>query len=487
MQALADADARLADLAQAMRREIAMLAYPATQWVKPRRVDGGAHVHDVVIVGGGQSGLAIANGLIREGVTNILVLDRADEGLEGPWLRFARMGVLRTPKFLVGTELGIPSLSVESYFTAVYGAEAWAAIDRVPRLAWRDYLQWYRRVLNLPVRNGMAVTGVERHAPGIIAVECAGPKGAERLLARRVVLATGYDGIGEWRLPDDFARALPADRIFHSNGPVPFERMAGARVGILGHGASSFDNAVAALGAGAASVDLCFRRAEMPRVNPHRWVEFTGFLKHFPDMSDATRWRVNLHFKKVDQPPARWGFDAATASPHFAMHAGSPVRHLAWDEGKAEIALETPKRHFAFDYLIAATGSIIDFSARPELQAFANKILPWQDVYTPEKGEEHATLGKFPYLGPEYQYRARDPRDDAFLNTIFAFNFSGIVSMGPHSTSISGHKYSVPRLIRGVTKSLYLEQEPDLMPDLVAYDEPDLVYDADVSAVSAAE
>jgi len=487
MQALVNAEARLADLAGAMRREIAMLAYPATRWVKPRTLDDGGRVLDVLIVGGGQSGLAIANGLIREGVDNILVLDRAEEGMEGPWLRFARMGVLRTPKFLVGTELGFPSLSIESYFSAVYGAEAWAGIDRVPRLAWRDYLQWYRHVLNLPVRNGMAVGCVRRHADGIIAVDCTGPKGSETLFARRVVLATGYDGIGEWRIPAEFSKAVPADRLYHSNGAIPFDRMVGARVGVIGHGASSFDNAVAALGAGAKRVDLCFRRAVLPKVNPHRWVEFTGFLKHFPEMSDATRWQVNLYFKKVDQPPARWGFDAAHAHPNFAMHASSPVTHLAWDEGKAEITLETPKQRFAFDYIIAATGSAIDLSLRPELSEIRDSILPWKEVYTPAPGEEHPALGNFPYLGPEYQYRARDPKDEGFLNAIHAFNFSGIMSMGPHSTSISGHKYSVPRLIRGLTKGLYLEQESHLMPDMMAYDEPDLVYDADVSSVSAAE
>ena len=54
--------------------------------------------------------------------------------------------------------------------------------------------------------------------------------------------------------------------------------------------------------------------------------------------------------------------------------------------------------------------------------------------------------------------------------------------MGPHSTSVSGHKYSIPRLLRGLTRSIMLEQESALVPDLMAYDESDL----DLPAMRAA-
>jgi hypothetical protein len=40
----------------------------------------------------------------------VLLLDRNPAGHEGPWETFARMAVLRTPKTLVGSELGVPSL-----------------------------------------------------------------------------------------------------------------------------------------------------------------------------------------------------------------------------------------------------------------------------------------------------------------------------------------------------------------------------------------
>jgi hypothetical protein len=208
----------LSALSARARHELDMLAYPALPWVKPREHGSGAHVYDVLIVGGGQSGLAIAHGLIREGITNIVCIDRNPAGYEGPWETFARMGTLRTPKFLVGTELGFPSLSIQSYYVARFGRDAWDAIDRVPRTHWMDYLRWYRQVLKLPGRNDTHVLAIGRARDGVIPVEVETNGAPQRLHARRVVVATGYDGCGEWRIPSDIRSAVPADRVFHSNG-----------------------------------------------------------------------------------------------------------------------------------------------------------------------------------------------------------------------------------------------------------------------------
>jgi FAD-dependent urate hydroxylase len=472
----------LTALSARVDHELDMFAYPARPWVKPREHAGSGPVHDVLIVGGGQSGLAIANGLIREGITSVVCLDCNPAGSEGPWETFARMGTLRTPKSLVGTELGFPSLSIQSYYVARFGQEAWNAIDRVPRTHWMDYLRWYRRTLDLPVRNDTRVLSIGRARDGVIAVEAETKGRPARFHARHIVLATGYDGCGEWRIPADIRAAVPSGRVFHSNGPIDFAPMRGKRVGVLGHGASAFDNAVRALAEGAARVEQCFRRAKLPVINPHRCVEFVGFLKHFPEFSDRTRWRVNLHFRAVDQPPARGGFAEAHSHPHFAMHAGCPWLSFA-QNGDGSIAVETPKGRMTFDYLICATGLVFDLDARPELAVFRDDILAWREVFTPTPDEAHPTLGKFPYLGSCYQFLARPGGDEETLRRIFAFNFSAIVSMGPHSTSVSGLKYSIPRLLRGLTRSIMLQQESAVVPDLVAYDEIDL----DLTAAQAAE
>jgi cation diffusion facilitator CzcD-associated flavoprotein CzcO len=177
----------------------------------------------------------------------VLLLDRNPAGYEGPWETFARMAVLRTPKAVVGSELGIPSLSVRAWFEARYGEEAWDRITWIPRHDWRRYLRWYRGIADLDIRNETSVIGVEP-ADGVLALTTLrAPGSCDTVLARRIVLATGQDGGGAWKVPEMTERALPASAYAHSNGPIEFERFVGKRIGVLGHGGSAFDAAIMAL------------------------------------------------------------------------------------------------------------------------------------------------------------------------------------------------------------------------------------------------
>src|SRR5271156_2357152 len=85
--------------------------------------------HNVVLVGGGQTGSALAFALRRAGIGKVSVIDAAeDEDRAGVWLTAARMKLLRTPKNLAGPELGIPALSFQSWYEARHGQDAYAAI-----------------------------------------------------------------------------------------------------------------------------------------------------------------------------------------------------------------------------------------------------------------------------------------------------------------------------------------------------------------------
>jgi cation diffusion facilitator CzcD-associated flavoprotein CzcO len=466
-------EARLEALAQRIATESDMLAYPSRSWVNQLTDAAGRPVLDVLIVGAGQCGLAVGQGLIRDGITNILLIDRNPEGYEGPWLTYARMNTLRTPKSQVGMDHGLPSLTTRAWYEAKYGPGSWDAVERVSREDWMGYLRWYRKVLNLPVRNNLELVEVAEEQ-NWFRVTLKTPKGAEVVRARRIIMATGFEGNGEWRVPDEIAAALPPERRVHSNTVIDFARYRCKRVGILGHGASAFDAAITAIQHGAQSADICFRREMIPTINPYRGVEYVGFLKDFSEMKDSIRWSLNYFFDVHDQPPAKGSFELAQTFSNFAMHNGSPWLEVGMAGG--DIRIRTPHRTFLFDEVICATGSVPDLGSRIELHSFSDDIALWRDRYTPPAHEAREILGFYPYLGSHYELQEKVPGSAPFLNRIYAFNFSAILSMGPHSTSISGHKYSVPRIIRGVTRSLFLEQQDGVMDGIKSFREPEIVW-----------
>jgi FAD-dependent urate hydroxylase len=461
---------RTADLAMEARRDLELLSYPTTAWVDRMRADDGSAVHAVIVIGAGQSGLAVAASLRREGVDDVLVLDRQPRGQEGVWGTFARMRELRTPKALNGMDFGCPSLSVQRWFDARFGRGAWAGIDRIPRTAWMEYLRWYRATLGLAVENDTEVMDI-RPAKGVIAVDIRHAGRDVIRLARTVVIASGYDGGGRWRVPDFISDALPADRYNHTNGPVDIECLRGRRVAVLGHAASAFDNANCALEHGAASVDLCFRRPKIPRVNPHRFLETAGTMVHFSTLPDDIRWRVGRHFRLVDQPPPNSAFDMACAHPNFRLHPGRPWQAVWLDSG--EIVIETPQGELRADHLLLGTGATVELEARAELRSLAGAVLRWRDRFTPAPGEEDGRLAALPYLDDHYGFMPR-AQDDKWVERVFCFNAAGHLSHGPHSTSISGHRHCLPRVVRGVTERLFREQQNGYLAKLGAFDTIDL-------------
>src|SRR6266702_8370555 len=192
--------AGLAALEERLKQDLAWLELPSKSWV-PRRVVDGEDVVDVVIVGAGMAGIVDSAMLKRFGVDNQLVLDRASAGHEGPWVSFARMRTLRSPKELTGPAMGMPALTFRAFYEAQYGLAAWQALDRAPRTMWKDYLIWYRKVLGLPVRTEVSVERVAARADGLFALDVREGSGARRILARHVVLATGRDGLGGSYVP----------------------------------------------------------------------------------------------------------------------------------------------------------------------------------------------------------------------------------------------------------------------------------------------
>lgn len=246
---------RLATLNARVRQDLSYLNYPPANWSKPVTTADGEPVSDVVVIGGGMCGLVAWHALTRGGIANLRIVDRAPKGQEGPWVTYARMETLRSPKILLGPALGVASLSFRAWFTALHGEAEWEELFRIPRPMWMDYLRWYRDVMDIPVENDTHVTRVVPRADGLLELEIAdGAKPA--LVTRKLVMATGRDGLGEPTIPD-FVKGMKRHTSWaHSADEIDFDRLRGKRVVVIGVGASAVDNAAEALEQGAGRCGL---------------------------------------------------------------------------------------------------------------------------------------------------------------------------------------------------------------------------------------
>lgn len=174
------------------------------------------HTHDVVVVGGGQAGLAAGYFLRRAGLDFAILDGSEDPG--GSWseywdsLRlFSPAGHSMLPGWWMPAEEG------HEYPSARH-------------VAW--YLTEYERRYDLPVHRPVTVTGVER-APGGLRVRT----DAGTWHARYVISATGT-----WRephIPDIAGRDLFGGRQLHTVSYRGPEEFAGQRVVVVGGGNSA--------------------------------------------------------------------------------------------------------------------------------------------------------------------------------------------------------------------------------------------------------
>jgi cation diffusion facilitator CzcD-associated flavoprotein CzcO len=455
----------LAALEARVRFELACIDHPAAGW-RPATDP----VLDVLIVGAGQSGLAVAFQLLRDKVTNIGVVDRAAAGREGPWRTFARMPALRSPKSMNGPDLGVPALTYRAWHEARFGAEDWRDLDLIPKELWADYLDWFRRVLALPVENGVEVTRLV-DAGGHVAATLRSAGGGERVVhARRVVLATGLDGLGRWTMPAPLA-GLPADRRAHAADAIDFAALAGRRVAVVGAGASAADNAATALEAGAREVVMLCRRSELQRVQPYRWLTWTGFLRHLSDLDDRWRWRFMRHIMALRESFPQPTWDRCARHANFRLLTGAPIAS-ARVTADGSLALATPRGVVEVDVVIAGTGVDVDPATRPELAELAPFIASWADRYTPEPGEADGRLARYPYLAADYSFTEKEPGTAPILSQIHVFNFGATMSFGPSGSSINAMTIAVPKLVAGITRGLFTADIEAHWQSLLAYDEP---------------
>ena len=467
------AETGLLELATRVREDLTRIAHPTKPWREPRIGLDGKPALDVLIIGSGQSGVAIGFGLMRAQVRNLLVVDRAARGVEGPWRTYARMRTLRSPKEFTGPDLDIPSLTYSAWYEAQFGRAAWDALSTIPRESWADYLLWVRDVTGVSVRNEMAAVDI---APvgGLLAVTLRDAMGNATVRhARKVVLATGQEGTGPWWMPD-FVAALPAHLRATADAPIDFAVLRGRRVAVLGAGASAFDNAATALEAGAMSVELCCRRPTPQTIQPYRWLTFAGFLRHLSDLDDAWRWRFMCRILGMREGFPQKTYDRCAQHGNFRLLTG-----CGWTDARAlpggGVAVTTTRGEIRADFLICATGIDMDFASRPELSRFAGNIATWADRYVPPPEEHDDRLGRFPYLADDYAFTERVAGLTPWIGDVHVFAIASSMSFGASGSSINAMTTAVPKLVDGITRSLFRADVARHWAALNAYDVPQAV------------
>ncbi|WP_367353663.1 FAD-dependent oxidoreductase [Agrobacterium pusense] len=446
----------LPELEARLARELTMLERPAKPWV-PRSYLDRCEVLDVAVIGAGLCGLTALAALSFAGIDNIRAFDRTPSGREGPWVTSARMETLRTRKDLAGPALGVPSLTFRAWFEAQFGTRAYEEMTLIPREAWMAYMVWYRNVLALPVSNETNLVGLGLREDGLLALNFMGPEGPVEVVARRVVLATGLDGLGAPRMPD-VAKTVSGRFVRHSGDVFDMSVWRGKRVAVVGAGASAMDNAAAALEAGAARVDLFIRRTDIPRVEKFGGVASLGMTHGYIGLPDADRWAFMVEAERTQIPPPRHSVLRVSRHENAFFHLGSPVLKLT--EAGDTVEIETPKGHYPADLLIFATGFDVDFGRRPEFSALNDRVLLWRDAYQPPVGQGNDALGSYPYLGPAFEFLPKpglSAAEAAAISRVHCFAYPAVPSHGKITSGIPAVSPGAERLAQGIARSFFVE------------------------------
>ena len=318
---------------------------------------------DVVVVGGGQSGLAAASALRAVGLAPI-VLEAGAEPV-GSWPHYYNSLKLFSP----AAYSGMPGLPFHG------DPERYPPRDEVV-----DYLREYATKLDADIRTGCRVTSVASTGDrGFLITTNAG----DAIHTAAVVAATG--SFGNPHLPTPHGRHTFTGRLLHVAAYRRPEPYVDQRVVVVGAGDSAvqvgYDLAQVATVTLATRRPLAFLPQRIDGRDLHYWLERTGFddlppewlARLIPDtlVTDTGRYRAALDSGRPDRRP---------------MFAALDGEHVVWSDGTREVV----------DTIVFATGYRPHLHYLRELGAL-NDSLP---LHTGGISTTHPGLA---YLGIEFQ------------------------------------------------------------------------------------
>jgi len=478
-------------------RDFALINHPIKDWNPRKMGPDGKPLIDVLIVGGGMNGLAASLALRLAGITNIRHVDSQPKGLSGPWLNYARMDLLRSPKNLVGPAQNFPNLTFRAWWEAKYSPISWETFEYIERPVWAEYLNWFEKISNANVEFETKVTDIDTlsqknnttHSPQGFIVKAnltrtnpsLGSKAqndAQTVYARHLVLATGREGLAQKRIPKIFMNSSFSKMIKHSSEDVDYTSLAGKSVAVIGMGASAFDNAATAAEAGA-HVTLIGRAPSVPRLNKMKQTVYPGFSEGFSKLANKEKINWLLHiFKNKVAPPkqtvnrvAKLNIKLMTGAQTEEVHLIEKQLHLGIREKR-----NSDLTKLIFDHVIVAAGFKINLSIAPELSLVSKDIKIWRDVLPIQDrtaSDWDTEILDFPYLGEGFEFQSRTNKNNS-LKHIHCFNHAAQISLGNLSNDIPHSGVGAQRLARSITSQLFLDDREYHFSQLKEYDSPEI-------------
>lgn len=440
----------LAALEAQIAQDLQYLNIPITSWALSDN-DINKQRIDVAIIGAGMSGVTAAFALKLRGI-NAIVFDKSIAGNEGPWQKPALMETLRSPKQVVGPALASPSLTFQAWFKAQFGNEKWEALDKIPRLQWGEYLQWFKAITAPKVLNQYELIDLHLVDHGSQLVFNT-PEGTKDYIAQHVILATGMESFSEPSIPS-FMDNIPQHYWEHSYAGTDYRRFKGLDIGVVGYSAGAMDSSATALENGANSVEILIRAADMPRVNRGKVAGSAGFSNAYAYFTDAQKWHYAEYVAKAKTPAPHGSTLRVSRHSNAFFNFNTQIEHIELKDKKLHISTTTEK--FTLDYLILATGYRINWFKHPAFNQITPLIKTWADAYTPPISEENNELGSHPYLGEHFELQGKNSADNEQLKQFYCFNLSASLSMGPVIGLIPGTNTGAERLADHIAAQLYL-------------------------------
>lgn len=437
-------------LERTLQEDLDMIEYPPNPWWSST-----PDAYDVVIVGGGMAGLTAGFALFRQGIFNICIFDENKEGLEGPWTTTARMEVLRSDKNFMGPALFIPGLTLHAWYRAQFGEQAWESLERVSTTLWAHYLQWYRKVLNLPVENECRLTRIIPHNNLLrLSIEKKDSEPFE-IVTHKVVLATGRGGFGGLEVPR-LVNDLPSSRYTHTGQNISADSVRDKDIVIVGVGASAFDAAAYALEQGARSVALLMRRSKPPSTSKNWYLSNQGGYYGFYNLSNELRWELFKIILTFGSAVPQSSIDRLKKHKNVKLYPNIIIKTMLEKNYRVEIA--TNAQTFVCDHIILATGYAVHGAKQPELHGLLDKIMLWSDVVGPHNTSIEQKMDRFPFLGPHFEFREKAPSSAPYLKNIHCFNYGAALSHGLLSSDIPAISIGAQRLAEGIARDLFASE-----------------------------